>query len=232
MEPEAPDPRTLRFQHADAPSLTRAAAAAFAAVAARCVARGRGSAPSAGARAGGAVRARAAEGWPQATLPVRLREEIQAVPRPPGLIAVTPVIHVLVGLIGDGARPLAREPPAARHSHGGLLGVSGRQAAGGRDAAALHCSVSSREELGIDVCTAEPLLEIVHEYPDKTVRLDVWRVLDYRGVPQPKEGQELRWGALAQLEQLQFLPADRPILAALAGFAREDQQSASRKCTS
>lgn len=88
------------------------------------------------------------------------------------------------------------------------------------------------EELGIEVRTAVPLLELVHEYPDKTVHLDVWRVLDFRGVPHAREGQELRWLAVPELEQLPFLPADRPILAALGELAAADQQSASKKLTS
>ena len=37
---------------------------------------------------------------------------------------------------------------------------------------------------------AEPH-ELVHDYPDKRVRLDVWRVMRYRGEPQSREGQEL-----------------------------------------
>ncbi len=37
------------------------------------------------------------------------------------------------------------------------------------------------------------MLELVHDYPDKRVRLDVWRVLRYRGEVTAREGQPLRW---------------------------------------
>ena len=71
------------------------------------------------------------------------------------------------------------------------------------------------EEIGIDVLAAEPWLELVHDYPDKRVLLDVWRVLDYRGEVSAREGQALDWVGAAQLAALPLLPADLPIVAAL-----------------
>src|SRR5690554_8155475 len=38
-----------------------------------------------------------------------------------------------------------------------------------------------REELGIAVTHARPLLDIRHDYPDKSVRLDVWLVTGFDG---------------------------------------------------
>ena len=37
---------------------------------------------------------------------------------------------------------------------------------------------------------ARPLIGVEHAYADKTVRLDVWRVEDWSGVPHGREGQE------------------------------------------
>ena len=88
------------------------------------------------------------------------------------------------------------------------------------------------EELGIDVLAAEPWLELVHDYPDKRVLLDVWRVLDYRGEVSAREGQALDWVAAARLAALPLLPADLPIVAALLGGDTDLQQIASRKRTS
>ena len=84
VEPAAPDPSTLQFQHAAAPSLVaapRRPSRGRARRARRPAACGR----RAGRGAGRAVRARGAEGRPQRPLPVRLRQEVQAVPRPPEL---------------------------------------------------------------------------------------------------------------------------------------------------
>jgi 8-oxo-dGTP diphosphatase len=71
------------------------------------------------------------------------------------------------------------------------------------------------EELGIDVLEAKPLLELVHDYPEKRVLLDVWRVLRYRGEAEGREGQLLRWVAVDELAGLPLLEADGPIIEAL-----------------
>jgi 8-oxo-dGTP diphosphatase len=71
------------------------------------------------------------------------------------------------------------------------------------------------EELGIDVIAAEPLLEIVHDYAEKTVRLDVWTVTDYRGEVTAREQQTLDWVGVDGLATLPLLAADLPIVAAL-----------------
>ena len=87
MSPRAPDPRTLQFQHAAAPSLVAPPPRARAGgppPGARAMAGARLPQP-ASRRAGRAVRARAAEGRPQRAVPVRLGQEIQALPRPPQL---------------------------------------------------------------------------------------------------------------------------------------------------
>lgn len=71
------------------------------------------------------------------------------------------------------------------------------------------------EELGITVERAEPLLELVHDYPDRQVKLDVWLVREYRGEPAGLEGQPLRWVEVAALGEVGLLEADRPIVDAL-----------------
>jgi 8-oxo-dGTP diphosphatase len=71
------------------------------------------------------------------------------------------------------------------------------------------------EELGIEVLSATPWLTLVHDYPDKRVLLDVWRVEDFRGEVVAREGQQCRWISAEALEDLDLLPADRPIIDAL-----------------
>ena len=50
-----------------------------------------------------------------------------------------------------------------------------------------------KEELGVDVLRAEPLIAYDHVYPTRIIFLDLWRVLEYTGVPQSLEGQPLKW---------------------------------------
>jgi len=72
-----------------------------------------------------------------------------------------------------------------------------------------------REELGIEVRSAEPLLSYRHDYPERVVHLHVWRVIDFAGAPVGLEGQALRWAAVGQLMEIGLLPADLPIVDAL-----------------
>jgi 8-oxo-dGTP diphosphatase len=118
---------------------------------------------------------------------------------------------VLVGLIAD-ARGcwLVNQRRAGTHMAGAWEFPGGKLAAGEERFAALRRELD--EELGIEVLEAEPLLEIVHDYTEKRVRLDVWRVLRYRGEVGPREGQQLRWAAVDELADLPLLEADRPII--------------------
>jgi 8-oxo-dGTP diphosphatase len=71
------------------------------------------------------------------------------------------------------------------------------------------------EELGIEVETAESFTEHSFAYPDRHVRLNVWWVLEYAGIPVSREGQALQWVAIAELDAVPLLPADAPIVAAI-----------------
>jgi len=71
------------------------------------------------------------------------------------------------------------------------------------------------EELGINVGTARRLIQVRHDYPDKSVLLDVWRVDDYAGIPEGREGQPLEWVALDDLGEFTFPAANIPIIHAL-----------------
>jgi len=71
------------------------------------------------------------------------------------------------------------------------------------------------EELGIQVTTAFPYLEIEHSYSDKAVRLHFWQVDSFTGAPVGREDQQLQWFDLAQLSELDFPEANQPIVTKL-----------------
>jgi 8-oxo-dGTP diphosphatase len=76
-----------------------------------------------------------------------------------------------------------------------------------------------REELGVEVESAQPLLRLSHAYADRDVELSLWVVGGYRGTPRPLEQQRLKWVAPARLAGEDILEADRPFVAALAARA-------------
>ena len=73
-----------------------------------------------------------------------------------------------------------------------------------------------REELGIVIRRARPMLRVDHPYEDKRVLLDVWRVLAYEGDPAGKEGQPVKWVPHHELHRYEFPQANKPILRALS----------------
>lgn len=124
------------------------------------------------------------------------------------------VVHVAVGIVTNHRAEvlIARRPD---HVHqGGLWEFPGGKLEAGesvRNALAREL----REELGIRVIAARPLIRVHHEYADKRVLLDVWRVSDYHGYPRGLQEQPLAWVAPAELLGLSFPAADMPIITAL-----------------
>ena len=125
-------------------------------------------------------------------------------------------LHVVAGVLVDIAgRVLLAQRTAGRHLAGAWEFPGGKVAPGETPLAALVREL--REELGIEVLTAEPLLRHRHAYPGRTVMLDTWRVTRFDGEPRGLEGQPLRWEAVDRLLAAGLLEADRPIVAALLG---------------
>ena len=71
------------------------------------------------------------------------------------------------------------------------------------------------EELAISVQSAEPFIEVQHDYADKAVLLEVWWVRAFSGQPQGNEGQPLQWVTVAELADYAFPAANQPIIDAL-----------------
>jgi 8-oxo-dGTP diphosphatase len=72
-----------------------------------------------------------------------------------------------------------------------------------------------REELGVSVLQATPLLQVRHAYADRQVLLDTWEVSRYSGEVTGREGQPLDWLTPQNLRQRRFPAADLPIIDAL-----------------
>jgi len=73
-----------------------------------------------------------------------------------------------------------------------------------------------REELGIEVHEATPWITRVYAYTHATVRLHFFRVTRWDNDPQPLEDQAIRWQRVEAPDVSPMLPANAPVLAALA----------------
>lgn len=72
-----------------------------------------------------------------------------------------------------------------------------------------------QEELGIVPSAYRPLMRIHHDYAERKVMLDFWRVSAWSGVVTAREGHPLAWVTPDALRGYDLLEADRPLVNAL-----------------
>lgn len=123
------------------------------------------------------------------------------------------LVHVAVGVINDARGHLLLARRASHQHQGGLWEFPGGKIEPD-ETAEEGLTRELYEELGIQVERCEPLIQIPHHYPDKSVMLHVWRVSAFKGEPVGREGQPLQWVAPEQLPNFQFPLANRPIISA------------------
>lgn len=120
------------------------------------------------------------------------------------------ITEVVAALIWDNDKFMICQRPA--HKARGLLWefVGGKVEAGESKEAALirEC----QEELAVTLSVGDVFMEVIHEYPDITVRLTLFNAVIAQGVPQKLEHNDIRWITPAEIPQYDFCPADVEIL--------------------
>ena len=118
--------------------------------------------------------------------------------------------EVVAALIWDENRFMICQRPA--HKARGLLWefVGGKVEPGEtmKEALVREC----REELDISVDCGEIYLQVLHEYPDISIRLTLFHCTIASGTPKLLEHEDLAWISPAQISDYEFCPADKDIL--------------------
>ncbi len=123
-------------------------------------------------------------------------------------------IEVVAGGLFDGdGRVLIAQRPAGKPLAGRWEFPGGKLGPGEDAYAGLVREL--REELGVEVRAAVRLMRYPHEYPDRTVWLDMWIVSDWGGEVHAHDGQALCWVEPSRLGEHDILEADGPIVEAL-----------------
>lgn len=129
-----------------------------------------------------------------------------------------PIQAVAVGVVFDGeGRVLLTSRPEGKVYAGWWEFPGGKLEAGESVEAALARELE--EELGIRVVASAAWREFVMDYDHARVRLSVRTVRDWRGTPEPREGQRLAWQAPGAIDVEPLLPGTIPILDWLADTA-------------
>ena len=123
----------------------------------------------------------------------------------------TRIVEVVGAIIKDGDRYLVGQR-AANKSQGGLWEFMGGKIEPGEtpeQALAREC----REELALEIENEHILDSVVHEYPEKTIRLTLIECTPKSGsVPKALEHQQIRWVTRAEMDAIDFAPADRELI--------------------
>ncbi|MGD8327186.1 MAG: 8-oxo-dGTP diphosphatase MutT [Sphingomonadales bacterium] len=147
-----------------------------------------------------------------------MNEDVAALRRGRLAKAQDVILVAAVALIdGDGRLLIARRPEGK--SMAGLWEFpGGKVEADETPEAALVREL--REELGIEACLEcmQPFTFASHSYPDFHLLMPLFLCRRWEGVPQPREGQELKWIFASRLDDFDMPPADRPLIAMLKDY--------------
>lgn len=121
------------------------------------------------------------------------------------------IVHVAVGVIVDSEQRVLIARRAQNAHQGGLWEFPGGKVEAGEtiDQALVR---ELEEELALKVSRSTPLLEVRHDYSDKSVLLDVWLVTEFSGEAAGLEGQPIEWVPTHQLSEYAFPEANRQII--------------------
>lgn len=123
-------------------------------------------------------------------------------------------VHVVVGVISDGADRILISKRADHLHQGGLWEFPGGKVEPNETVQeALRRELF--EELAIEIKEQNSLITIEHDYSDKAVLLDVWWIGAFTGEPRGCEGQPLQWVAISALQEYEFPAANQPIISAI-----------------
>ena len=121
------------------------------------------------------------------------------------------IIEVVGAIIKDDDRYLVGQR-AANKSQGGLWEFMGGKIESGEtpeQALAREC----REELDLEIENEHIIDSVIHEYPEKTIRLTLISCSPKTGsFPKALEHQQIRWVTCAEMDALNFAPADRELI--------------------
>lgn len=126
-------------------------------------------------------------------------------------------MHVAIGVIINQQHDVFIAQRPADKYKGGLWEFPGGKVEPGETVLqALHREL--QEEIGIQIISAEPWMQVTYDYEDRKVLLDTWIVTQFSGEPLGLEGQSICWAKPNMLRQFDFPEGNQSIIEKLQFF--------------
>ncbi|MEO0576934.1 MAG: (deoxy)nucleoside triphosphate pyrophosphohydrolase [Pseudomonadota bacterium] len=127
-------------------------------------------------------------------------------------------IRVAAGILRRGSQYFIAQRLPGDRGEGAWEFPGGKVEPGESDSDALRRELA--EELGIEITESALLMTLTHEYPERFVDLVFFEVLAWHGEPEGCEGQATRWCERNALADVDWLPANGPVVAALTSSSK------------
>lgn len=69
-----------------------------------------------------------------------------------------------------------------------------------------------KEELDIQIVSAIEVIHIKDKHPSITIHLQIWHIYDFKNDIIANEQQHLQWAHIDQLEDIDIIPTNKPII--------------------
>jgi 8-oxo-dGTP diphosphatase len=131
------------------------------------------------------------------------------------------LIHVVIAIILNPERHVLIAQRLAHQEKGGLWEFPGGKVEPNETPfQALQREL--QEEIGIQIISANPWLQIEYQYPTKSVLLDAWMVERFDGIPTGAEGQPICWGSCIELTEREFPDGNKEIIKKLVDLLKAE----------
>ena len=122
-------------------------------------------------------------------------------------------ISIVIGIVNNSAGEIFITRRSNTLHQGGLWEFAGGKVERG-ETLEIALARELKEEIGIEMIAAKPLISLSHEYSDCVVELHVFSIVKYEGEAQSRLNQEWAWVKIEDLENYAFPAANKAILTA------------------